>query len=136
MQELGWIAYHRKKTKVANDMDNRTEDRLAVRFWTEARRVVAGTLVLCTLAAAAGEAADIFAGQAIYEVHCANCHGFDGRPLIPGSPDFTRGEGLLNPDAVLIDTIRSGRNLMPAFNRIISEQEMLNVLDYVRTLYR
>lgn len=80
--------------------------------------------------------ADVFAGRAIYEMHCVTCHGFDGRPLIPGSPDFTRGERLLNPDALLIGSIRTGKDLMPSFDRIINEQDMLDVLVYIRTLYR
>jgi cytochrome c6 len=81
-------------------------------------------------------AADIFAGRSVYEKHCAGCHGADGTPVIPGTPDFTRGQGLEEPDRVLIRRIRTGNQLMPGFDHIISERDMLNVLSFARSLRR
>jgi len=81
-------------------------------------------------------ASDIVAGKSVYEKHCANCHGRDGYPVIPGTPDFTQGRSLMSPDSVLISSIKVGKKLMPGFSRVISEKDMLDVLSYIRTLQR
>lgn len=82
------------------------------------------------------QAADIFAGQTVYEAHCASCHGTDGVPLVPGTPDFALGRGLDKPDVFLVETIRTGVNLMPGYDRIIDDQDILNAIAYIRTLRR
>ena len=81
-------------------------------------------------------AADVFAGQSIYQAHCANCHGIDGRPILPGTPDFTRGSGLMAPDSVLVPAMKAGKGLMPSFEYILSEKDILDALAYTRTLQR
>lgn len=81
-------------------------------------------------------AADIFSGKRVFEAHCANCHGIDGFPTVPGTPDFTRGESLLFPDVTLIESIKLGKQLMPGYNRVISEKDILDVVSFIRTLRR
>jgi cytochrome c6 len=81
-------------------------------------------------------AADVFAGQAVYQAHCVNCHGIDGKPVVPGTPDFTRGTGLMAPDSILVPTMKAGKGLMPGFEHILSERDILNALAYSRTLQR
>lgn len=95
-------------------------------------------LVMISFAAAVpgAEAADVFGGQTVYETHCASCHGTDGVPLVPGTPDFAMGEGLEKPDFQLVQAVRAGSNLMPGYNRIISDQEILDAIAYIRTLRR
>ena len=75
-------------------------------------------------------------GRAIYDRHCANCHGFDGVPNLPGTPDFTRGEGLQNNDPKLINAIRFGLRSMPGFDQTIDKEELIDVVLYIRTLQR
>ena len=81
-------------------------------------------------------ATDVFGGRTVYEAHCANCHGLDGTPVLPGTPNFTRGEGLMAPDTVLVPSLKAGKGLMPGFNHILSEKDILDVLVYTRTLQR
>lgn len=81
-------------------------------------------------------ALDINAGQAVYETHCANCHGADGTPTMLGTPDFSRGESLDVTDVDLVRGIKNGRNLMPAYDTQIKDEDILNVISYIRTLRR
>ena len=62
---------------------------------------VACALLLLT-AGTPAQAADIFKGREVYELHCQTCHGIDGRSIEPGTPDFSRGESLFAPDSELV----------------------------------
>lgn len=92
-------------------------------------------ICLFTLALPA-PAADIFKGRDIYTKHCVICHGPDGRGVLANSPDFARGQGLLRTDFDLVQTVRGGRGVMPAFQGILSGPEMLDVVAYLRTFQR
>ena len=92
------------------------------------------TLFLVPLMPTAALAADIFEGKKIYEKHCASCHGVDGRPSLPGTPDFQRGEGLFASDATLMQSLKTGKGTMPGYDHIISNKDILNALAYSRTL--
>jgi cytochrome c6 len=80
-------------------------------------------------------AADPGNGQRIYLVNCAGCHGQDGISEMPQAPNLARYDIFTKPDPVLIGTIRSGRNMMPSFLGVLSDQEMRDVISYVRTLH-
>lgn len=73
-------------------------------------------------------------GAGIYVLHCQRCHGSGGQSVMPGMPNFTRGEGLLQPDDNLVSTIRAGRGIMPAYNGLLEYDEILDVIAYIRTL--
>jgi mono/diheme cytochrome c family protein len=49
-------------------------------------------------------------------------------------PDFTRGEGLLKPDHMLAETLKQGLGTMPAYQGLLSEHELADVITYTRTL--
>jgi len=76
------------------------------------------------------------AGGALYDRYCASCHGFDGFPILPGTPDFTRGESLLKTDPELLAAIRFGVLSMPGFEQTIDEEGLIDVIFYIRTLQR
>lgn len=78
--------------------------------------------------------ADINSGQQLYLTHCAGCHGMNGISVIPQAKDFSSARLLIQPDQALINTIRSGRNMMPAYFGILNDREILDVLSYLRTL--
>lgn len=91
-------------------------------------------LMISGLSLSEARAADIFAGKKVYEKHCASCHGTDGKPSLPGTPDFQRGEGLFAPDATLMQSLKTGKGTMPGYDHIISNKDILNALAYSRTL--
>ena len=80
-------------------------------------------------------AADPNAGSEIYQQHCLMCHGSDGRSNMAGAPDFQRGDGLLQTDRALLARIKRGKNACPAYFGILDEQEILDVIAHIRTLF-
>jgi mono/diheme cytochrome c family protein len=87
-------------------------------------------------------------GKAVYERHCATCHGATGAADGPGAaalpikpPPLTDGR-LLNPltDEMLTTIVRDGAAAvglapqMPGFGRLLSDREIRDVVAYVRTL--
>jgi mono/diheme cytochrome c family protein len=85
---------------------------------------------------AAVQAADIFKGREVYELHCQSCHGVDGRSIEPGTPDFSRGESLFAPDSELVRELREGGGMKPAYRGMLTDEELRDVVAYVRTLQR
>ena len=58
-------------------------------------------------------------GKKVWESNsCPSCHGMDGRPIVPGVPDFSRGEKMLKPDSQLI----FGSIVLPQANAIVEMQ--------------
>ncbi len=53
---------------------------------------------------------------------------------MPGMPDFSRGEALLRPDERIVDVIRRGRGMMPAFEGRFTADEFYDLVAYLRTL--
>ena len=85
-------------------------------------------------AIATADAADLGVGRQLYGVHCASCHGASGVNVVPGAPNFTRNEGLQQPDASLLASIRNGKNKMRGFAGVLKDAEIVDVIAYVRTL--
>jgi cytochrome c6 len=92
---------------------------------------VLGVALLVELPAA--HAADTSQGADLYRRHCAGCHGGDGRPVMPGAPDFARPTSLLKPDLTLLGAIRSGRGAMPAYQGLLRDREILDIVAHLRT---
>jgi len=95
-----------------------------------------GVIVLAAAlwpAAPAG-ASDPLRGAEIYRAFCAYCHGSDGRPLMPTTPDFSRQERLMQSDLALLAAIRAGRGAMPAFRGTLRDREILDVIAHLRTM--
>lgn len=101
-----------------------------------AARMVAGVLAALLLGAVgAVQAADVTArGAELYTLHCAACHGEGGRPVLAGTPDFTRPDALMRPDGLLIRVIREGRGAMPAYYGVLSDAEMRQLVAHLRRL--
>jgi cytochrome c6 len=79
-------------------------------------------------------AADIVNGGKLYTMHCVVCHGDDGVNVMPDAPNFSRSESLLRPDVFILAAIKEGKNAMPAFQGMLKDQEILDVISYLRTL--
>jgi cytochrome c6 len=80
------------------------------------------------------QAADSLKGAKIYNERCADCHGSGGVPTMPGVPDFSRNQRLMQNDLVLVKSISIGKGMMPAFQGLLTEQEIFDVIAYLRTL--
>lgn len=98
--------------------------------------ILALTLALVLTLGASGDAlaADPTKGRVIYATHCQNCHGMKGAGQFPGMPDFSRGESLFKPDIEIVRVIYAGRGMMPAYRGMFTEEELLDVVAYLRTL--
>jgi cytochrome c6 len=90
--------------------------------------------VLAVAWSSPGAAADRSNGRAIYEMHCVGCHGEGGRSIDPTVPSFANGDALFMMDSELLDRIRQGNQTMPAFRGLLSDQEIRDVISYLRTL--
>lgn len=91
--------------------------------------------VLLLLGASATlQAGDPFKGHTIYGEYCLECHGDTGSGEMVGLPDFTRGEGLLQSDLELVETLKQGLGTMPAYQGLLKDDELADAITYIRTL--
>jgi mono/diheme cytochrome c family protein len=81
-------------------------------------------------------------GAQIYKERCVLCHGAEGKGdgvgaagLNPKPRNHTDGAYMkTRTDADLIGVITNGKGQMPAWGKILTEQQIQHVLMYVRTL--
>jgi mono/diheme cytochrome c family protein len=85
--------------------------------------------------------ADLKLGARVYTTFCAQCHRVDGKggglPGV-GAADFTRPGGpLTKPDDELARRIAQGipGKTMPPFGYVLSQQQIVDVLGYVRSKF-
>jgi len=93
------------------------------------------TFLLLLLSSGISYASDPGKGGRLYAMQCASCHGASGTSVMPGAPSFSRGERMMQPDAILLSSIQTGKNAMPAYRGILSDQDILDVIAYLRTLH-
>lgn len=84
-------------------------------------------------AMSAAQAADIFKGETLYQEHCQQCHGPRGEGAMPGTPNFARGEALIQTDRQLAETVRRGRGIMPAYGGLLRDDEIDDLVAFLRT---
>ena len=89
---------------------------------------------LLTMLPLSASAASLINGQQLYMQHCAGCHGMNGISVIPDAKNLSRVELMAQPDQNLLDVIRSGRNMMPAYLGILNDQEIIGIINHMRTL--
>ena len=81
-------------------------------------------------------AADFNKGHEIYTQNCEICHGVDGRGVVAGTPNFSFGDNLIKPDIELFNSISLGKGMSPAYRGVLNEEDIFNVISYLRTLQR
>jgi cytochrome c6 len=91
-------------------------------------------LVALAFACGTAQAADSIKGGELYAMHCASCHGTSGINVMPNAPNFALGESLMQPDLSLLTSIKNGKKAMPAFQGILTDHDIMNVVVYLRTL--
>ena len=99
-------------------------------------RAIFRVVLVQTLVSVPGLASAFEPGKDIYDRYCAECHGADGVPNLPATPDFQRGESLMKSDRELIDAIRYGVRSMPGYDQTIDNEGLLDVVFYIRALQR
>lgn len=84
--------------------------------------------------------ANMAEGKRIYSELCKTCHGLDGKGtgvmnFTPPAADLTSRQVQAKLDSGLYNSIHEGRanTAMGAWKYALSEEEILNVLAYVRT---
>lgn len=95
--------------------------------------------VMATLASGCGDTAqvdDILAlegdstnGEVVFSANCASCHGADGTG---GSGPNLVGEAG-EDDAEWVETILGGEDAMPAFIDVLTDQEIADVLAWLKS---
>jgi cytochrome c6 len=84
-------------------------------------------------------AAEPDAGAQIFEVHCAMCHGPDGRGdtvigKSAGIPDLHSADVQKQSDAYLAEFIADGKGVMPPFKNSLSSDQINTLVAHVRAL--
>jgi high-affinity iron transporter len=105
--------------------------------------VVCGLTLGLTASSGTAETGDPAKGKAIYERLCGVCHGAQGKGdgpagqmMKPPAADLTGSKLKDKPDAELFQTIQNGRltTAMPAFKGQLSDQQIHDVVAYIRSL--
>lgn len=79
------------------------------------------------------------AGAALWRLHCASCHGAQGRgdgpaaPPVATIPDLTSAEARARTDEEMAAVIREGRGMMPGFGSRLSEQGIAALVAHMRS---
>ena len=84
-----------------------------------------------------GNPAAISEGEELYKLlNCYSCHGLHGGGGM--GPDLTDEEWKegTGDDTRVMDQVMTGRNKMPGYDGVITEEEAWKVIAYVRTLYK
>jgi len=95
--------------------------------------------------------AQVARGRLVYDRHCAECHGAEGRGqagdwrvrdpdgYYPSPPLDDSAHAWHHPTAVLLDVIRNGsepgEGKMPAWRHVLSEMEIQDVVVYIKSLW-
>lgn len=99
-----------------------------------ARRAAVACLLGLLIAGGSALAMNPANGNRIYNTYCIGCHGIGGKPVMPQVPVIAGSPQLAQPDFVLLNTIKFGKNAMPPFQAMLSEQDIYDVIAYLRTL--
>jgi len=92
-----------------------------------------GLLLMLLLSAQPVLSADVFRGKQLYMQHCIDCHGSSGEGEMANTPNFTRGDAMFKGDQELINSLRFGRGVMPGYSGLLEEDELEDVVAYLRT---
>lgn len=80
-------------------------------------------------------AGDPFMGGKVYNEHCVMCHGANGKAVMAGTPDFLHTQILAKPDYKIKAFIEAGKGIMPSYKGILKDQQILDVISYIRTFH-
>jgi mono/diheme cytochrome c family protein len=82
-----------------------------------------------------GDSEATAAGEAVY-ANCESCHGSDGKGRLPATPDFSSPSfkaRLREKPSIYYCSVAEGLEAMPAYESILSESEIWQILTYIDT---
>ena len=91
--------------------------------------------ILFILSTGIASAGDPMKGSKLYGDRCSGCHGLNGVPQVVGVPNFKMGQGLMKSDQQLLAFVKKGKLVMPGFNGVLSDEEILDIIAYIRTFF-
>lgn len=95
--------------------------------------LAAGITIAATAGACAQDVADL------YKSKCQVCHGPDGKGDTAagkklGAKDFHSPEVAKMSDAELFEVTKNGKNKMPSYDKRLSDDQIKQLVKYIRTL--
>jgi S-disulfanyl-L-cysteine oxidoreductase SoxD len=108
------------------------------------------TVAACGARELSADSEVLATGEALYEQHCAACHGanLEGQPnwkvpdsngVYPAPPHNRDGHTWYHPDSVLLEIIAQGgtmpKTAMPAFGDKLNQDEMEAILVYIKSFW-
>lgn len=76
-------------------------------------------------------------GEAVFIKNCTSCHGMPTKRnfanLVPSPGDPASDKFQKQPDGAIFYKITTGKGLMPQFKDIVSEEDVWNIISYVRS---
>ena len=97
-------------------------------------RTICFFILLCC-APLAAHAGNPMVGAGLYTTHCTKCHGGNGRATMAGTPDLIVHKLISKSSQQLLSTIKTGRGIMPAYEGMLTEEQMNDILAYLRTFF-
>ena len=96
-------------------------------------------LTAAALIAPSAYGADDVAGKELFETKCSVCHNADNKdkkigPGLAGVKDGKLPSGKDSNEANVMENLNKGGNGMPAFEKLLREEEKADVVAYVLTL--
>ena len=91
--------------------------------------------ILLICAPLATYAGNPMVGAGLYSKHCAKCHGGNGRATMAGTPDLIVHKLISKSNEQLLNTLKTGRGIMPAFQGLLTEDQMDDILAYLKTFF-
>jgi cytochrome c6 len=72
-------------------------------------------------------------GQAVFTKYCADCHGLKGEgSMITRSANLKTDKLVSYTDEQMITSITNGKGVMPAFKTILTQNQINDVVKYIR----
>jgi cytochrome c6 len=106
------------------------------------RRVVLGAVLAGVLVPGfGGNGLAQTAGEATYKANCQMCHGETGAADTPagkamGAKSFQSPELAKMTDAAMMSSVKNGNGRMPAFKEKLTDDEIKDVITYIRELQK
>jgi mono/diheme cytochrome c family protein len=91
-------------------------------------------LLLAMVICAPAVAGDPFYGRTLHADNCESCHGTAGQGDGFSVAAYSEGSIPFSMDTEILPIIKDGQGVMPAFGTLLTDQEILDIISFIRTL--